>query len=58
MGNWRCVTVLRGDGTQVTNDPPSSATAAVASSPVGSFANSRFMKLGAAAALKQDVVWH
>lgn len=56
MGNWRSVTVLRGDGTQVTSE--ATPTAAVASSPVGSFGNSRFMKLGAAAALKQDVVWH
>ncbi|CAL8105034.1 unnamed protein product [Orchesella dallaii] len=56
MGNWRCVSILRGDGTQANAEPTSAA--ASATSPVGSFGNSRFMKLGAAAALKQDVVWH
>lgn len=47
--------MLRGDGTQVV---PELTTAAAASSPVGSFGNSRFMKLGAAAVLNKDVVWH
>ncbi|CAL8147114.1 unnamed protein product [Orchesella dallaii] len=51
MGNWRCVTVLRSDGTLAT-DKLASAAAVSESIPDGGFLDQQFMKLGAIAGLK------
>jgi len=74
IGNWKQVSILRGDGTQLavteagasasSMSPFGSPSALLANPPSSSSslataANSRFMKFGAAAAsVKQDVVWH
>ncbi len=58
MGNWRCVSTLRGDGTQVVIEAGASTTGSAGTTT--STPTSRFMRLGAAAAAisKDAVPWH
>jgi len=63
MGNWRCVSSLRGDGTQVQIEAAvslGSGSHGQGSIPSTSTLASRFPKLSAAVAAvsKSDVVWH
>lgn len=57
MGNWRCVTILRGDTVQTGQPTTETTTSGTTSSPVGSFGNSRFTKVGATAGFNAPV-WH
>lgn len=61
MGNWRCVSTLKGDGTQVLIEACSTTSAPNSPIPNPNASTSRFVKLGgaaAAAAGKFDVPWH
>jgi len=55
MGNWKCISTLRGDGTPAVIEATPEATNYGSSPSPGS--NSRFLKTGAISSGK-DVVWH
>jgi len=57
MGNWKCVSTLRGDGTHVVIEAATSTSGTLGTSTP---TPSRYMRLNAAAATisKDAVAWH